>query len=68
MTVGSQMKQTLASLKGAQGTIRLYAAQARKEETRDAFRQASKTLDDIIIDMEGRLSTLEFSEPQYKGF
>ncbi len=39
MTVSSQVKQTLASLKGVQGTLRIYSIQ-----------------------------TLEFEEPQYKGY
>ena len=67
MTVGSQVKQTIVSLKGIQGTIRIYATQARHEETREAFGDASKNLEEIITDLEGRLKTLEFEEPQYQG-
>ncbi|MBC2724715.1 MAG: DUF1657 domain-containing protein, partial [Desulfosporosinus sp.] len=34
MTVASQVKQTIASLKGARGTLRVYSSQTRDNETR----------------------------------
>jgi hypothetical protein len=40
MTVASQVKQTLAALKGSQGTLRLYALQAREEESKLVVRPA----------------------------
>ncbi|EEG78779.1 DUF1657 domain-containing protein [Dethiobacter alkaliphilus] len=67
MTVGSQLKQTIVSLKGIQGTAKVYATQAQHEKTRRAFSQASDKLEQILSDLEGRLQTLEFEEPQYKG-
>ena len=33
MTVASQVKQTLATLKGARGTLSMYTAQTRDDET-----------------------------------
>jgi len=67
MTVASQVKQALASLKGSQGTLRLYAAQTRDEETRSIYSEALETTEGIINDLEKRLQTLELQEPQYKG-
>lgn len=67
MTVASQVKQTLASLKGSQGTLRLYALQAGNEETMSAYHEAVDALDAVIHDLEKRLQTLEYQEPQYKG-
>ncbi|MGE5527990.1 MAG: DUF1657 domain-containing protein [Patescibacteria group bacterium] len=68
MTVGSQVKQTLAGLKGAQATLRAYATQTQKEETVSVYREALAATEEIIGDLERRLRTLEFEEPQYKGF
>ncbi|MBS4022601.1 MAG: DUF1657 domain-containing protein [Dethiobacter sp.] len=68
MTVGSRLKQTLAGLKGAEGTLRLYAQQARHEKTRAVFKEAVATTGQVIEDLEKRLSILEFEEPQYKGY
>jgi hypothetical protein len=67
MTVGSQVKQTLASLKGTQATLRIYSEQSQHEQTRVAFHEAVETVDHILGELEDRLRTLEFSEPQYKG-
>jgi bacterioferritin (cytochrome b1) len=67
MTVGSQVKQTLSSLKGAQATLRIYAAQTRDEETRAVYEEALASTGEIIKDLEERLHKLEFQEPQYKG-
>jgi hypothetical protein len=67
MTVALQVKQVLAALKGSQGTIRIYAAQARDDETRAVYDEALDTTTEIIHDLEGRLSAIELQEPQYKG-
>lgn len=67
MTIASQVKQTLASLKGSQGTLRLYALQTRDEETRLVYNEALETMQGIVNDLEKRLQILEFQEPQYKG-
>ncbi|TYQ16236.1 UNVERIFIED_CONTAM: uncharacterized protein DUF1657 [Acetivibrio alkalicellulosi] len=67
MTVASQVKQTISSLKGVQGTLRIYSNQTRDQETKTVFDEALNVTDDVIKDMEKRLQTLEFEEPQYKG-
>lgn len=67
MTVASQVKTTLATLKGSQGTLRLYAAQTRDEETKAIYAEVLKATAVIINDLEKRLQTLEYQEPQYKG-
>lgn len=67
MTVASQVKQSLATFKGNQGTLRLYATQTRDKETRLVYNEALETIEIIINDLEKRLQTLENQEPQYKG-
>lgn len=67
MTVASQVKQTLAALKGVQGTLRIYTTQSRDKETTEVFNEALKTTEEILKDLENRVQTLEFKEPQYKG-
>ncbi|UNC93305.1 DUF1657 domain-containing protein [Candidatus Contubernalis alkaliaceticus] len=67
MTVASQLKQTLASLKSAQGTIRTYALQSQEEELRNIFQESLETTGEIINSLEDRLKKIEFEEPQYKG-
>lgn len=67
MTVASQVKQTLAGLKGVQGTLRIYCMQSRDEETISNFKEAIETTKAVINDLEQRLQVLELQEPQYKG-
>ncbi|KYZ75320.1 hypothetical protein AXX12_14290 [Anaerosporomusa subterranea] len=67
MTVASQVKKTLATLKGNQGTLRLYEMQTRDEETRLIYNEALEATGIIIDDLEKRLQILEQQEPQYKG-
>jgi hypothetical protein len=67
MTVASQLKQTLATLKGSQGTLRLYAIQTRDEQTKLVYTEALAATGVIINDLERRMQTLEYQEPQYKG-
>ncbi len=67
MTVASQVKQTLASLKGSQGFIRLYSTQTRDNETVSVYNEALESTQVIINDLEKRIQTLELKEPEYKG-
>lgn len=68
MTVGSQVKQTAASLKGVKATLDIYASQSPKEEEKVIYERNSKTIGTIIEFLEERISQLEYEEPQYKGF
>ncbi len=68
MTVGSQLKQTLAGLRGGRGTLRVYANMARQEEAQKAYTEALQEIDEIISSLEERLSAVEYEEPQYKGY
>ena len=67
MTVGSKVKQTLATLKGAEATLRVYSLQERDKEARDIYAEAFEEISKIKIDLEKRVGAIEFEEPQYKG-
>ncbi|WP_088187384.1 DUF1657 domain-containing protein [Desulfosporosinus sp. FKA] len=67
MTVASQVKQTLATLKGVQGTLRTYNVQAKNEKAQSVYNNSLEITNVIIKDLEDRIKVLEFEEPQYKG-
>ncbi|OPJ65605.1 DUF1657 domain-containing protein [Clostridium chromiireducens] len=67
MTAISKVKQTLATLKGAEATLRMYSLQERDKEAKDAFNTAFEEISKIKTDLEKRVGTMEFEEPQYKG-
>ncbi len=68
MTVASQVKSTLASLKNVRGMLRIYSEQSRNPECRDAFSEAVDAIGEVIGDLDGRVRLLEREEPQYRGF
>ncbi|SHK00280.1 DUF1657 domain-containing protein [Desulforamulus aeronauticus] len=68
MTVASQVKQTVASLKGTKATLDAFFTIAQEEETRELLGRNNDKLNSIIDHLEQRVKTLEFEEPQYKGF
>jgi hypothetical protein len=67
MTVGSKVKQTLASLKGAESTLRIYSVQSKSEEDRAVYKECLQAMEEITKDIEDRVKKLEYEEPQYKG-
>ena len=67
MTAISKVKQTLATLKGAQSTLEMYSLQERDEKSRNTYKEAAKEIDNIKKDLEKRIVFMEFEEPQYKG-
>lgn len=67
MTVGSKVKQTLAGLKGVESTLKIYSIQSRNQEERTVYKEQLQIIESVIKDVEDRIKTLEFEEPQYKG-
>jgi len=67
MTVGSKVKQTHATLKGIESTLKLYSLQSNDEEVKIVFENALKTTEAVLRDLEDRLKEIIFEEPQYKS-
>lgn len=67
MTVGSKVKQTLAALNWVESTLRIYAATSANAEEKSSFDKSLKVTQGVIADLQFRLKTLEYEEPQYKG-
>lgn len=68
MTVSSQVKQTIASLKGVRATMETFASIEESREAKETMIRNAQQVDRVIGDMEKRLGVMEFEEPQYKGF
>ncbi|HOV79065.1 MAG TPA: DUF1657 domain-containing protein [Bacillota bacterium] len=68
MTVGAQVKQTLAGLKGARAALENFVAVEENPEAKAVLSRNLHKVGRVIADMEKRLAVLEFEEPQYKGF
>ncbi|UCZ51920.1 DUF1657 domain-containing protein [Bacillus shivajii] len=68
MTVASNVKQCLASLKNAEATLHSFAIKSEDEDAKETFKESCLSTRRVIEDLEKRISQLEFEEPQYKGF
>ncbi|WP_027416771.1 DUF1657 domain-containing protein [Aneurinibacillus terranovensis] len=68
MTVSSQVKQAVASLKSAQASLESFALNTQNQQAKQLFEQNAKNTQSIINSLENRVQQLEQQEPQYKGF
>lgn len=68
MTVGSQVKQCLASLKSIEAGLNNFAIKADDEQARLAFHETCLKTRKVIQEIEARVGEIEFQEPEYKGF
>ncbi len=68
MTISSQVKQTLASLKGIEATLENFYQIEENTAAKETLNSNVKRVRQVILDLEKRLGVLEFEEPQYKGF
>ncbi|MBG9791969.1 hypothetical protein ABD76_05410 [Paenibacillus dendritiformis] len=68
MTVGSQVKTCLASLKSAQASLEQFALATENQEAKSLYTDAAQQTQQIVNQVESRVKQLENEEPQYKGF
>ncbi len=68
LTVGTDVKTCLASLKSAQASLEQFALSTQNQEAKAMFARAAEQTQLIINDVSNRVMQLEQEEPQYKGF
>ncbi|WP_100011127.1 DUF1657 domain-containing protein [Lentibacillus sediminis] len=68
MTVGSQVKQTIAGLKSAQASFEQFALQTENKQTKQMYENAAQQTMQVLQSVEPRVQQIEQEEPQYKGF
>lgn len=68
MTVASDVKTCLASLKSAQASLEQFALSTQNEDAKNLFTNAAQQTLQIVNQVQGRVQQLESEEPQYKGF
>ncbi len=68
MTVASDVKTCVASLKSAQASLEQFALSTQNKEAKQMFENASKAAQQIVDQVSSRVQQLENEEPQYQGF
>lgn len=68
MTVSSQIKQTLSSLKSAQASLESFALETQNQQAKQLFTNAAQQTKNIVDTLEPRIQEIESQEPPYNGF
>jgi hypothetical protein len=68
LTVATQVKTCLASLKSAQASLETFAISTQNQEAKSMFENAAKSTQAIVDQVSSRVQQIENEEPQYKGF
>jgi hypothetical protein len=68
VTVATQVKTCLASLKSAQANLETFALNTQNQEAKTMFENAAKSTQEIVNQVSSRVQQIENEEPQYKGF
>ncbi|GLO65825.1 MULTISPECIES: DUF1657 domain-containing protein [Oceanobacillus] len=66
MTVGTQVKQTIAGLKSAQASFEQFALQTDNKQAQQIYQQAAQQTQAILDSVEPRMQQIEQEEPQYR--
>jgi len=68
VTISSDVKTCLASLKSAQASLEQFALGTQNKEAKSLFENAAKSTHQIVEQVESRVQQIEQQEPQFKGF
>lgn len=66
MTVGSQVKQTIAGLKSAQASFEQFALQTDNKQAKQLYQNAAQQTQNVLNQVEPRVQQIIQEEPQYK--
>lgn len=66
MTVGTQVKQTIAGLKSAQASLETFALGTDNQQAKQLYQTAAQQTQAVIDSIQPRLAEIEKEEPQYK--
>jgi hypothetical protein len=67
MTVGSQMKQAIATVQSAAATMKTFSLETQDQQAKQTFEQLAQTFDSALTELQGREQYIQQQEPQYKG-
>lgn len=68
MTVASQVKQSLATMKSMNASFQSLALISTDQAAKRQYHEVMIMTEEIMKDLKARVEELERQEPQYKGF
>lgn len=67
MTVGSQVKNCFAAIKGIEATLNILAHKTQNKEAKQTFYTVEQMINEIKNDLEKQVTFISIEEPQYKN-
>ncbi|MGE6379499.1 DUF1657 domain-containing protein [Peribacillus muralis] len=68
MTIASEVKQCVSSLKGIEAGLSSLALRTQDEESQRILHETMLVVNEVMKQVQKRVGELELEEPQYKGF
>jgi hypothetical protein len=68
MTIASEVKESLASLKGIEADLSSLALRTQDHQSKRTLHETMMVVHEIVTDLKKRIGELEREEFQYKGF
>jgi Protein of unknown function (DUF1657) len=68
MTIASDVKQCLASLKGVEAGLSNLSLRTQDDQSKQTLHETMNVVNEIVTDLKKRVGELEREETQYKGF
>jgi hypothetical protein len=68
MTIASEVKQSLASLKGIEADLSSLALRTQDHQSKRTLHETMMVVHEVVTDLKQRIGELEREELQYKGF
>jgi hypothetical protein len=68
MTIASEVKQSLASLKGIEADLSSLALRTQDHQSKRTLHETMMVVHEVVTDLKKRIGELEREEFQYKGF
>ena len=68
MTIASDVKQCLASLKGVEAGLSNLVLRTQDDQSKHTLHETMSVVNEIVTDLKKRVGELEREEVQYKGF
>ncbi|MGJ3193063.1 DUF1657 domain-containing protein [Peribacillus frigoritolerans] len=68
MTIASNVKQCVSSLKGVEAGLSSLALRTQDDESKRILHETMMVVNEVRKDVQTRVGELEREEPQYKGF
>jgi len=66
MTVATQVRQAIASLKSVQASFEQFALETENQQAKQMYNNAATQTKQVLQSVEPRLTEIEQEEPQYR--